>query len=80
MKTTFLNPTFARRHSRFTRRTKAANAPLNKQATPTLQLHVNEPYESAIEALHRSFDRVMKKLDRIEAKVDLLGNAIKLPE
>lgn len=80
MKTTFLTPTFARRHSRFTRRAKAANAPCDMQATPTQQLHVNEPYEIAIEALRRSFDRVMKKLDRIEAKVDLLVNAIKLPE
>jgi hypothetical protein len=65
--------TFAPPHRRFKRRVKPAKAPLALQATLAQQVPVKEPYEVAIETLQRSFDGVIVKLDRIEAKVDMLA-------
>lgn len=67
-------------YCRFKRRPSGTGAPLNMQDNLPQQIRDKEPYEAAIEDLRRSFDKVMEKLDRIEAKVDLLNNAIELPE
>lgn len=79
MTLTFFLSTFVRPICYFKQPTRASKSQNAQQNQPLQQPHLKEPYEIALEALQRSLDHVMEKLDRIEAKLELLTDTNKLP-